>query len=177
MSEVQERRRGRGSAGAMVRSLFVVIVLVLIVLALTVRSHPKQEVRRFDYRTVLAQTRSAAPYDVLVPTALPRSWRATSARTGTDGDAVTWHLGYVTPQGEFAAVEQSNGAPAPFVEEFVGGGDPAGSVTVGGRSWRRVVNGSPEHRALVLKGADATTVVTGGASWTELRALAASLRG
>jgi hypothetical protein len=159
----------------MVRSLVVVVVLVLVVIALTVRPHQKSTVTRFDYTEVLAQARDQASYDVLAPTGLARDWRPTSARTGHDGNAVTWHVGFVTPRNDYAAVEQSDGDPESFVATFADGGRRAGRVDIGGGVWRRVDGGDPERRALVLEGEAATTVVAGGASWQELRRLAASL--
>jgi hypothetical protein len=169
------RPRGFETAGDMVRSLAVVLVLVLAVLALTVRPHAKSTVHRIDYTEALAQARDRASYDVLAPTGLPRAWRATSARTGRDGSSVTWHLGLVTPYNDYAAVEQSDGDPERFVASFAEKGKRAGRVEIGGAEWRRVDGGDPERHALVLEGEAATTVVAGGASWSELRTLAASL--
>ncbi len=169
------RRRGRETAADMVRSLLVVLVLVFVVVALNARPEPDQKVRRFDYTAVLAQARDQAPYDVLAPVGLPRAWRATSARTGRAGDAVTWHVGFVTPADDYAALEQSDGDPEGFLDHVVGAADAAGTVQIGDASWRRLEGGEHERRALVLDAEPVTTVVAGSASWRELRALAAAL--
>ena len=171
------RPRGRESAGDMVRSLGVVLALVIVVLALTLRHNPPGKAHRIDYRGVLAQARNVAPYDVASPVGLPRSWIATSARTSGGDATFAWHLGLVTPDGDYAAVEQSDGDPQSFVTQFVGGGSKAGTATIHGQRWRRIDSGHPEKRALVLDSDAVTTVVTGGAPWTELRRLAASLQG
>jgi hypothetical protein len=171
------RRRGRESAGDMVRSLAIVLALVIVVLALTLRHNPPGKPHRIDYRGVLAQARNVAPYDVVSPVGLPRSWTATSARTSGSAASFAWHLGLVTPDGDYAAVEQSDGDPQSFVTGFVGHGSRAGTATIHGQRWRRFDSGQPEKRALVLDSDAVTTVVTGGASWTELRRLAASLQG
>ena len=171
------RSRGRQTAADMVRSLAVVLVLVVVVLALTLRHDPSGRPHRIDYRGVLAQARNAAPYDVVSPVALPRTWTATSVRTGGGAAGFTWHLGLVTPDGDYAAVEQSDGDPQSFVDQFVADGARAGTTVIHGKRWRRVDAGHPEKRALVLDAPAVTTVVTGGASWAELRALAASLQG
>jgi hypothetical protein len=170
-------RRGRQTAGDMVRSMAVVLALVIVVLALTLRHNPPGKPHRIDYRGVLAQARNVAPYDVLSPVGLPRTWTATSARTSGGDASFAWHLGLVTPDGDYAAVEQSDGDPGSFVTEFVGDGSRDGTATIHGKRWRRIDSGNPERRALVLDGNAVTTVVTGGASWTELRRLAASLQG
>ena len=178
------RRRGFESAGDMVRSLTVVLVIVLIVVALNLRQDPDSPVRRFDYSVALQQARVQAPFDVTAPQGLPRAWRATSGRLGVDRSAggsagtspVTWHIGFVTPKGEYAALEQSDGDPGRFLARFSDGAQAAGRVRIDGAMWRRVEGGEPEPRALVLEGAVDTTLVVGGAGWGELRRLAASLQ-
>jgi hypothetical protein len=161
----------------MVRSMAVVLALIVVVLALTLRHNPPGKPHRIDYRGVLAQARNVAPYDVVSPVGLSPSWTATSARTSGNAASFAWHLGLVTPDGDYAAVEQSDGAPESFVAQFVSGGSKAGTATIDGQRWRRIDSGHPEKRALVLDNDAVTTVVTGGASWTELRRLAASLQG
>ena len=170
------RGRGKQTAGDMVRSLLVVLVLVFVVVALNAQDDSGGDLRPLDYSGVLAQARDTAPYDVLAPIGLPASWVPTSARTDRDGDAVTWHLGLVTPAGDYAGVEQSDGDPESVVADVADGGDDAGTVTISGLRWRKVDGGRPEKHALVLDGEAVTTVVAGGASWTELRTLARSLQ-
>ena len=174
--EGKAKRRGFETTGDMVRSLLLVLVLVFVVVALTVRPHPDSVVHRFDYSGVHAQAQDQASYDVLAPIALPDSWVPTSARTANAGPAVTWHVGFVTPADDYAALEQSDGNPAGCVRQFADGGDPAGSVVIGSATWRRVEGGDPEPRALVLQRDAVTTVVAGNAGWTELQELAASLQ-
>ncbi len=171
------RPRGFETAGDMVRSLARVLVVVAVVFLLTVREGPKQVVTRVDFGPQLAEARDQAAYDVLAPVGLGRAWKPTSARGSSDGAAVTWHLGIVTPAGDYAAVEQSDGSRAQFVDGFASGSRGAGTVSVAGVTWRRLVGGEPDPRALVRSAGGATTLVAGTASWTELRRLAASLRG
>jgi hypothetical protein len=170
------KRRGFETTGDMVRSLLAVLVLVFVVVALNARPHPDSEVRRFDYSGVLAQAQDQARYDVLAPIALPDSWVPTSARTTSAGPAVTWHVGFVTPADDYAALEQSDGSPASFVRQFADGGERAGNVVIGSATWRRVEGGDPEPRALVIERDHVTTVVAGNAGWAELEELAASLQ-
>jgi hypothetical protein len=172
----QPRRRGRETSGDMVRSLLVVLALVFVVVALAVRPTPDSEVRRFDYSGVLAQAQDQARYDVLAPIGLPDTWRATSARTDSGDGAVTWHVGFVTPADAYAGLEQSDGDAGSFVDHLAADGRAAGTVTIGGATWRRVEGGDPEPRALVLRRDGVTTLVVGSASWAELRTLAASLQ-
>lgn len=171
-------RRGRGkqTVGDMVRSLVVVLVLVFVVVALNAQDDSGGGPQRLDYSGALAQARDTASYDVLAPIGLPDSWVPTSARAGRDGGAVTWHLGFVTPAGDYAGLEQSDGDPDKAVADAAEGGDAAGTVMISGLRWRKVDGGHPEKHALVLDGEVVTTVVAGGASWDELETLARSLQ-
>lgn len=170
------RARGRETVGDMVRSLAAVLVLVGVVAAFNIAQQPDAVVREVGYPDAVAQARQQASYDVLAPQPLPAGWRATSARTGRDGDAVTWHLGLVTGSGAYASVEQTDGGRVGFVERFAGGARSAGTVTVAGVPWRRFEGGEPEDRALVRSTGGVTTVVAGSAAWDDLERLAGSLR-
>lgn len=170
------RARGRETVGDMARSMAVVLVLVGVVVAFNVVEQPDPVVREIDYTDAFAQARQEASYDVLAPQPLPAGWRATSARTRPDGDAVTWHLGLVTRSGNYAGVEQTDGRPAGFVRQFASGARPAGTVAIVGAPWRRLDGGEPEERALVRTDDGVTTVVAGSAGWDDLVRLAASLR-
>jgi hypothetical protein len=172
-----KRSRGRESVGDMVRSLSLVLVVVAVVFLLTLRDEPDEKVTRIDYSEQLQAARHVAAYDVVAPVGLSRQWKATSAGGDTDGGAVTWHIGFVTPDEHYAGVEQSDGPAAAFIDEHVDGAAKAGVVTVAGSPWQRLEGGKPEQRALVLRGSGVTTMVTGSASFTELRQLASALRG
>ena len=66
---------------------------------------------------MLQAARAQAEYPVLAPTGLSEQWRPTSARfDATDGSS-TWFLGYVTPEGQYVAVTQTDGDPADFISE------------------------------------------------------------
>lgn len=169
------KRRGTEQVGDMVRSLAVVLALVAVVVALNLRDDP-DPVKTVDVAPAVRQARAAAPYAVLAPEGLGGGWRATSVRTSRADGAVEWHIGYVTPAGAYAGVDQSDGSRERFVDRFAAGGRAAGTAQLDGRTWQRLEGGDPEVRALVSSAAGATTVVSGGASWRELDELAASLR-
>ena len=175
-ADAAPRSRGKQTVGDMVRSLLVVLVLVFVVVALNARDDSSDELRPLDYSGELAQARDTASYEVLAPIGLPDTWVPTSARAGRTGDAVTWHLGLVTPAGDYAGLEQSDGDPEAVVADVADDGTAAGTVTISGLRWRKVDGGRPEKHALVLEGEAVTTVVAGGASWAELAVLARSLQ-
>ena len=169
------RARGRKTVGDMVRSLAVVIVLVGVIVALNVAEQPEPVLRDVDYPAAVALARQQATYDVLGPDPVPDGWRVSSARTERDGSGVAWHVGLVTRRGEYAAVEQSDGDRRDFVERFVPDSRAEGTARVAGRTWTKRAGASTGDRALVLQVGGVTTLVTGSASWPELRTLAASL--
>lgn len=171
------RARGRESVGDMVRSMSLVLVVVAAVFLLTLRDEPRQTVHRVDYSEQLQEARQVASYDVLAPVGLGDGWKATSVRADNVGGATTWHIGFVTPDEHYAAVEQSGGPVTAFLDGFVEGATRSGRVSVSGASWQQLAGGAPEPRALVLRGSGVTTLVTGSASFAELRQLASALRG
>ncbi|GAB2589835.1 DUF4245 domain-containing protein [Streptomyces capparidis] len=134
-------------------------------------------VKTVDYRIELLTARRAAPFPVLAPEGLSKDWRATSVRyRGQDpeADGAVWHLGFINPQDEYAAVEQTDGPAARFIDDVSKQARPDGTVRVGGQTWERYVG--PKYNALVRAEKDVTTVVTGTAPHDQLAELAAALR-
>jgi Protein of unknown function (DUF4245) len=172
-----KKPRGRESVGDMVRSLSLVLVVVAVVFLLTLRDEPHQTVQRVGYSEQLQDVRRVASYDVLAPVGLGAGWKSTSVRTDNEDGAVTWHIGFVTPDSRYAGLEQSDGPASAFRDEFVDGARKSGDVTISGATWQRLEGGKPELRALVLRASGVSTIVTGSASFAELRQLAGALRG
>jgi hypothetical protein len=110
------------------------------------------------------------------PGGLPAGWRPTSVRTTrSTADVLTWHVGYQTPGGRYAAVEQGGRAPAEWVEQQVNRAPEQGSVLVRGERWARRVRADKTQNSLVHTRGAVTTIVTGTASFDELTVLAESL--
>ena len=171
-----DKPRGRASAGDMVRSLAVVVAVVAVILLLNARDQ-RATVREIDFTGPLMQARNTASYDVLGPVGLSDQWRATSVRHPSEDGGVTWHVGFVTPSGAYAGLEQSDGPPADeFVDRFAEGSRATDEVRIGDRTWRRREGGEPEPRAFVVRTDTSTIVVAGTAEWAELEELARALR-
>jgi hypothetical protein len=169
-------RRRFASVGDMVRSVVLVLGFVLVIVWLT----PRQEsdpVRTIDYTGPLERARAAASYQVYAPVGLPPGWRATSARLErTPAGEQAWQLGFVTPSDRYAAVQQSDGDPAGFVDAVAMSGRAQGSARVGGLTWQRRHAEDEDQRTLWRREAGSTVTVAGNASWAELEQLAAALR-
>jgi Protein of unknown function (DUF4245) len=134
-----------------------------------------------SYRHDLATMTRAARYPVVAPAWLPLSWSPVSSAVALGGangpGTATWHLGFATPSGTLASVEQSDAAPAAFVRRMTNSGTPAPAVRVDGLLWRASANVGRAQRSLYRTERDGgTLIVTGNATWAQLRVLAASLR-
>lgn len=132
-------------------------------------------VHAVDYRTSLASAKRGAPYPVLGPDGLSDRWRATSVEYKPDGKGhQVWHLGFVTPSGGYAAVEQSDADRDSVISSAISGAKPDGSASLAGQDWARYQG--DRYRGLVIGTGAATTVVAGSASYDELAQLAQSLK-
>jgi hypothetical protein len=131
-----------------------------------------------DYHRDLVSFDRAAPDMVLAPQRLPSGWQPVSSRlTAAPGPTVSWHLGFITPSGQVAAVEQSDEPPAGFIRRMTNNGNQISSVWSGGAWWSRTWRPDKRQRAMYRPGPGTfTVVVTGTASWAELSVLAAALR-
>lgn len=136
---------------------------------------PRETLPYADPSQGAAALKLTAPYTSYAPQGLPATWRPTSSRlTASDPKKpVSWHLGYATPAGEYAALEESNRPSAAFVAATAPG-SAAGVRQVAGAAWTQYA--AAKDRALVRTVGTVTLVVTGTASYDELATLAAALQ-
>ncbi|WP_079131952.1 DUF4245 domain-containing protein [Streptomyces nanshensis] len=202
-AEQPGRRRGGGTVRGMVPSLAVVLLAAFVIYLFVPHDESVDPVKPVGYKVELESARRAAPYPVLAPVGLPAKWRATSVRYASQGTEHTeghaWHLGFVTPDTEYAAVEQSDEQrPAKYVESVTQGARKTSqTVRVRGEEWTRYEGGkydalvrtataaeqSAEGKGRGERGASDearhrpyTTVVTGTASFAQLEKMAEALR-
>ncbi|MCQ4082289.1 DUF4245 domain-containing protein [Streptomyces sp. RB6PN25] len=172
-------KRGKQTVRDMVLSMAVIGLVVAGIYALFLPRGTKESITPVDYTVELGQARRAAPYPVAAPSGLPGQWRATSV-TYDDSDPrnTHWHLGFLDPENQYAAIEQSNEDEATFVSAETQQSQRSGSQVVDGKTWERYDGG--RYRALVLeqKGQNGpvTTMVTGTAPYDQLAQLAGALR-
>ena len=157
--------------------------LVGVIWLMTPRAN-KEMLPHADVTEGATALRLSAPYVSYVPQGLPALWRPTSSRlTGTQGKGpVSWHVGYVTPKDQYAALEQSNERPASAFVTRMTNVDPAnvrnlaGTVQVAGATWNEYYRKDKHQYSLVRQLPDVTLVATGTASYEELAVLAGSLQ-
>ncbi|WP_394430859.1 DUF4245 domain-containing protein [Streptomyces sp. SGAir0957] len=167
-------RNGKKTVGSLVLSLGVCVAAAGVAYAFIPHDDSKQPpVKRVDYRIELLTARRAASYPVAAPTGLPKAWKPTSVRyTGESNEA--WHLGFLDPDGQYVAVEQSTDKPARFIDDASQGAEETGrKQTIDGKEWRRYEG--EKYDALVLTEKGSTTLVTGTADFGQLTKMAEAL--
>ncbi len=177
------RRRHTYTVGDMVRSLGLIVVIAGVVLLLGPGRRmvfPGDQAHPVPHASFSGNARAVARiagHGFLSPAGLPGGWQATSARnSAADVHPTTLHIGFVTPDHEYAGLEESTGPAEPFLAAKLGSGAEhrRGTVDIGGRTWQRRTNAKGE-RALTRRAGGVTTIVVGSAGRTELRTLAGSL--
>ena len=172
----RKARRGRESAGDMVRSLGLVLVLVVAVFFFA--RPPASDAKRLRLVDAAGDLRafSQAYPGVPVPVHLPSGWRSTVTDYSAGTAAV--RVGWVTPGGRYAEYAADAGPAGPFVRSITDGADRGGTVDIDGSSWTQY---RKDGAISLVRSYGATTVVLGSlrdtASLGELRVLARSLAG
>ncbi|WSZ00294.1 DUF4245 domain-containing protein [Streptomyces sp. NBC_00872] len=166
--------RGRQTVRDMFLSMAAIGLVVAGIYVFIPHDDTAVPVKAVDYRVELLTARRAAPYPVLAPTGLTEKWKPTSVSYRTE-DADAWHLGYLAPDGEYVAVEQSTAPARKYVPEVSQeAADTGRTQQVAGEPWQRWEG--PKYDALVRTEGNATTVVTGTASYERLAEMAAALK-
>jgi hypothetical protein len=134
-----------------------------------------------SYRSDLAKLTRLAPYPAVAPVGLPGSWQPVSSGLAVGGangaGTVSWQLGFMTPDGSLASLEETNTSAAAFIRRMTNDGTALGPARLAGRTWTLSATPSRGQRSLFYTStAGFTLVVSGNATWDELRELAASLR-
>ncbi len=134
-----------------------------------------------SYGGDLASLVRLAPYPAVAPTGVPASWVPVSSGLAVGGangaGTVTWSLGYMTADGSLASLEETNASPAAFIRRMTNSGTALGPLRLAGQAWTLVSTPSRGQRSLYYTSIAGgyTVVVTGNATWAQLRELAASL--
>lgn len=175
-SEAAARARRRAGPLDMLVSLAVVVLVVGLVFLLLPHHH-YDAVKTVGYQDEVAVARRAAEFPLVGPSGLSPAWRATSFRVTTTPSATVTalHIGFVTPAGRYAALEEGSAPVADLLRAVDRGSRVVGTQQVDGIGWQRR-EGGPQARALVRATPGRTIVVLGSASYAELAQLAASLR-
>jgi hypothetical protein len=117
----------------------------------------------------------------VAPVGLPGSWQPVSSLLTVGGangaGTITWHLGFMTPDGSLASLEETNAPASAFVQRMTNDGTALPPTRLADRTWSVSATPARGQRSMYFTSpVGFTVVVTGNATWAELRELAASLR-
>jgi hypothetical protein len=180
----RKRPRGFETTRDMVLSMAVVGAVVLGVFWMVAWQRPEVQgpIRpEADVEQVFTDVRVGDTFPAREPVGLPDGWTPTSAWfdveqvTGVVGGGVL-HVGYLTAEGSYAELRQTDGDRAAAVDEWVDGAVRTGEVQVGDGVWDLVESEETGKIGLVRTDEGVTVVVTGKAALEELEILAGSLR-
>ncbi|WP_327285763.1 MULTISPECIES: DUF4245 domain-containing protein [unclassified Streptomyces] len=165
--------KGKQTVWDMVRSLAVIGVVVAGIYIFVPHDENADPTRVVDYRVETLTARRAAPYPVAAPVGLPAEWRATSV-TFDRKAANAWHLGFLDPQEQYVAIEQSSDASGKHLAAVTRQAKATGQTQqVGDLAWERWEG--EKYDALVRQEQGYATVVTGTATFEDLGKMAAAL--
>ncbi|WP_435124659.1 DUF4245 domain-containing protein [Actinacidiphila sp. bgisy144] len=174
-----DKRGGNKTVRDLILSMLVLGVAVYLIYLFIPHDSKATPVKTesVGYTVELQQARRDAPFPVAGPTGLGAKWNATSVTySGSDPKNVTWHVGFVDPDQQYVALEQTNGDPADFITQVTINGhrDTGHTLPVNGVAWQRWTGG--RYDALVREQGGVTTVVLGTAPTSRLQSFAASLK-
>ena len=168
------KKRGRETAGDMLRSLGVVLVLVVLMWFFAQPpDSDEQRVRVIDPSADVAAFTADVP-NAPVPAGLPQSWRPTSSTVTPDA----LRIGYVTPDDEYAEYSASTAPAAEFAAEATGRrASRLEARTIAGQTWEQYRDRDGSLSLVRSYGPVTVVVGTSRASSTlaELEVLAESL--
>lgn len=176
MSEVEaKKKRGRETAGDMVRSLgLVMIVVVAVWFFAQPPDSDEAEVRVVETAGDISSFRADVP-QAATPAGLPSGWRPTSSKVAAEPRSL--RIGYVTPGDRYAEYAATTLPAVEAVEELTGRSQQLGPVDVAGVSWQQYRDG--DGSLSLVRAYGPVTVVVGTlratATLDELELLARSL--
>ncbi len=162
-----------------VRAILCLLGAAIVVVAVPVPH--AVEPATISYAGDLARLARLAPYPAVAPVGLPADWQPVSSGLAVGGGngpgTVTWQLGFMTADGTLASLNETNASAAAFIRRMTNDGTTLTLADLNGQTWRLITTPARGQRSMYLTSKTGRTlVVTGNATWAQLRALAASLR-
>lgn len=156
----RRRRALRQSATDMVRSLLVIIAIV-VVIVLAVPRPSSTPARNVNVESIARGVAPDLGFEPAVPRGLPTGWTATQADVRNSADGIrTWHIGYLTPDGHYASVEQAAKVTPRWEEIMTSGGTPLAAQTIDGSTWEQRYKDVRDVYSLIHRGPTRTTLIT-----------------
>jgi hypothetical protein len=172
--------KSRKTINNLVLSLLVTLGLVAVIYFLVPRAdgEPNWQV---DYVAASEVASQSLGEELLVP-AMPPLWQANAAelRNATNGQVVSWYIGFITPEQKFIAFNEAFDANETWVSQTLNETAATGEITIDGQVWAQYDNRSRDDAgnveyALATTSGRTTVVLFGTASNAEFEQLAASI--
>lgn len=172
--EAPRSRYSMGSSANLVRSLLAILAMMALLFFMVPRvstvNGPPVDVHA---EAVSAARLSGWPLAEAV--GLPEGWRPSSARyVRSTSDLMTWHAGYQSPSGTYAAVEQTMDPTFKWIGAQTSRGTPFGTVDIAGKTWTKYLRDYKVQNSLVYKPetkGELTWLVTGDATFEDMQVL------
>ncbi|MER6913628.1 DUF4245 domain-containing protein [Streptomyces sp. NPDC000594] len=167
--------RGKQTIRDMILSMMAIGAVVGVVYFFFPDEDDADPIKALDYQVELVTAQRAAPYPLLAPQGLEKQgWKATSVSYKGYADD-SWHLGFLDPDQEYVAVEQSTESKGKFVPRVTHQAEDTGETRrIDGETWQRWEG--PKYDALVREDKGSITVVTGTAPMEQLARMVTELR-
>jgi len=166
-----------GTLRSMVISMVVIMAAGLVWLAMVPRVREISQ-PAVDVTSMASQVRQQTSWAISQPQ-LPAGWKATNVRFTAAGDGLrTWHAGYLSPEGNYVSIDQTQDATDAWVSAQTSNGRAEGTMPAGGATWEKLSSGDIVQRSLVSRAAGAielTTVLSGTAPYAQLAQFAEAL--
>jgi hypothetical protein len=160
---VRDERRRTGlqaTARDMLLSMLAVLGIVLVIVLLVPRPNA-QPIRAVDVASAAQNAAGRLSFAPAVPQGLPAGWVPTSADVRNSADGVeTWHIGYLTPDGHYASIEQAANPTTQWEVIMDSGGTDRPPQVVDGTTWEQRFKDVRDVTALIHRGQGRTTMVT-----------------
>jgi hypothetical protein len=169
-----------GNLASMVISMGVIMAAVLAWLAMVPRVHEISQ-PPVDVTSVTRQVRLETGWAISQPQ-LPAGWKATNTRIDSPaGVIVSWHAGYLSPDGQYLSIDQGElaGAADNWISQQTSKGQAEGTLSAAGRTWRKLSSHQILQRSLVSAtpgNHPLITVLSGTAPYPQLAQFAETLR-
>lgn len=167
-----------GSLRSMVISMVVIMAAGLAWFAMVPRVREISQ-PAVDVTSVARQVRIETSWAISQPQ-LPAGWKATNVRFAAAGGGLrTWHAGYLSPEGNYVSIDQTQRATDEWVSAQTSDGRAEGTLRAGGATWQKLSSVETVQRSLVSRGSDATdlsTVLSGTAPYAQLAQFAEALK-
>ena len=156
----------------MIYSLLAVLVVAFAVWALMPSPESLQR-RPVEIDSVAAYAAEQSAWPVWVPQGQGEEWTPTRVRFGEVAEVSTWRMGWVSPAGEYVALDQAAAITDGWRSAVLDGAEQQGTRSVtgptGGQEWQLWIGEEETHLVLPAGTGDTpTTVVHGTAAEDEL---------